>query len=402
MIRNRIFRFIVIAVIALMAFNVGVLYGQHQLPFVGPVKVVNQDQGKPQNLDFRLFWDTWRLLEEKYPTKPDETKMYYGAISGMVNSLGDPYTVFMDPEETKKFSEGLTGTFEGIGAPVGIKKGVLTIVDKPLPGSPAEKAGLKPLDAILKIDGTDTTDMTLDEAVNKIRGQKGTSVTLTILRDSETDTKDITVTRDTIVVKSVDLEFKDTAKGKIAVLKISQFGDDTADGVNNAANEILAKGAKGIIIDLRGNPGGYLDSAVDVAGHFVPSGSLVTTEAFSNDKTQGYTSHGDNRLGKLSTVILVNEGSASAAEILAGALHDDRQIKLIGEKTYGKGSVQELEPMDNNTSIKITIAKWLTPGGKNINKEGIKPDIEVKMTAEDYNANKDPQFDKALEVVTGN
>lgn len=407
MIRNKIFKLIIIVVIVLLAFNVGVLYGQKQLPFVGPGKVINQNQGKPEDVDFELFWDTWRLLEEKYsdPSKIDKNKMLYGAISGMVKSLDDPYTAFMDPEDTKKFAEELNGTFEGIGAPVGIRKGILTIVDPPISDSPAERAGLKPLDKILKINETETTDLTIDEAVSMIRGPKGTVVTLTILREKETDTREIKVTRDTIIVKGVELSYKDSDKGKIAVLKISRFGEDTFNDVNTAANDILAKDAKGIVLDLRGNPGGLLNSAVDIAGVFLPPGQTVTIESYNDknrDRDKTYKTRGDNKLGKLPIVILANGGSASASEILAGALHDNRGVRIIGEKTFGKGSVQELEDLKGKSSIKITVARWLTPLGKNINKDGIKPDIEIKMTIEDYEANKDPQLDKAVEVVLGN
>lgn len=383
-----------------MAFNAGVWYERQQVSSAVTPKIVNEDAGKPKDLDFSLFWDTWRTLEEKYPTKPDRTKMFYGAIEGMVKSLGDPYTVFMDPEETKKFADELDGTFEGIGAPVGLRKGILTIIDPPLSDSPAEKAGLKPMDEILKVDNTETIDLSLDESVNLIRGPKGTTVTLTIQRGNEDETKEFRVIRDTIVIKSVELEYKNTDKGKIAILKISRFGEDTFQLVNIAAGDILKTGAKGIILDLRSNPGGYLESAVDIAGNFLPSGKLVTTEAYSNDNKEPNYTRGDNKLGSLPLVVLINGGSASAAEILAGALHDDRQIKLIGEKTFGKGSVQEIQKNSkDNSSLKITVAEWLTPSNININKAGIKPDIEKKISREDFDAGKDPQLDAALKTI---
>jgi len=399
MIKNRIVKFIAVIVILGMVFNFGVLYGQKKisLPLPSPVKIINQNSGKPQNLDFSLFWDTWKLLEQKYAGKTDETAMFYGAVKGMVASVGDPYTVFMDPAETKNFADELSGTFDGIGAEIGMKKNIVTVI-APLPGSPAQIAGLKALDKILKINDAVTADMTIDEAVSAIRGPKGTIVALTILRGSETATREIKITRDTIIIKSVELKIDASAPQKVAVLKISQFGADTFDNVNVAADEILKNDAKGIVLDMRNNPGGFLDSAVNIAGLFIPEGRIVTTKSSNNSK-ENYTTNGNGKLAKLPIVVLVNEGTASAAEILAGALRDDRQIKLIGEKTFGKGSVQEVENLKDNSSLKVTIAEWLTPSGKNINKEGLAPDIEIKLSQADFDANKDPQMDEALKII---
>jgi len=398
MLKNKIFKFIIVVAISLLAFNFGIWYGQKQIPFVGPIRIINQDIGKPKDLDFSLFWDTWSLIEQKYASKIDKTKMFYGAISGMVKSLDDPYTVFMDPSETNDFSQELKGTFEGIGAEIGVRKSIITII-APLSSSPAEKAGLKPLDKVIKINDTSTMDLSLEEAVNLIRGPKGTAVTLTILRGNESETREISIIRNTIVVKSVELKIEGEKENKIAVLKISRFGEDTFDNVNIAADEILKQDAKGMIIDLRNNPGGFLDSAVDIAGIFMPKGEIVTIQSFSNNKKENYLADGSNKLGNIPTVILANEGSASAAEILAGALKDNRKIQIIGEKTYGKGSVQEVQNLKDGSSVKITIAEWLTPSGKNINKEGIAPDIEIKLTKEAIDENKDPQMDKALEII---
>lgn len=398
MMQKRIVKLTLIILIVALTFSAGFWHGQKQIPFVGPLKITNTDLGAPKDIDFSLFWDTWRLLEEKYPTKPDKTKMFYGAIGGMVKSLDDPYTTFMNPEETKKFSNELSGVFDGIGAEIGIKKEIITII-APLPDSPAEKSGLRAMDKVLKINDASTMDLALDEAVNLIRGPKGTVVTLTIFRGNESETREFKITRDTITVKSVNLKFDASGKEKIAIFKITQFGEDTFQNVNLSANEILKQDAKGIILDLRNNPGGFLNSAVDIAGDFIVQGKIVTIERFSNNKTKNYLAEGDNRLGNLPMVILVNEGSASAAEILAGALRDNRQIKIIGEKTFGKGSVQEVENLKDNSSIKITIAEWLTPSGKNINKEGLQPDIEVKISKDDFDANRDPQMEKALEII---
>lgn len=402
MLKNKIFKVIIIAAIILSAFNFGIWCGQKQIPSaaIGSFKIINENVGAPRNLDFSLFWDTWKLIKEKYTdtSKVDEQKMFYGAISGMVESLDDPYTVFMDPSETKKFDEELSGVFEGIGAEIGVKKNIITII-APLPDSPAEKAGLMAGDKIYKIDEIVTIDLSLNEAVSLIRGPKGTTVVLTIIRGAEAESREIKIVRNTIVVKSVELEFKNINNGTMAILKISRFGEDTFSDVKIFAAEILKRNAKGIVLDLRNNPGGFLDSSVDIAGIFLPANEIVTIEKFNNDNKKDYLTAGKNELGKIPLVVLANEGSASASEILAGALRDNRQIKIIGEKTFGKGSVQEVQPLKDRSTLKITIAEWLTPSGKNINKEGINPDIEVEIKPEDFEAEKDPQMEKALEIL---
>lgn len=399
--KSRFLQFITVIVLFIFTFGAGIFYGQKQvsLPAAGKqsFEIINKDVGAPRDLDFSLFWDTWQLIKEKYAdtAKIDEQKMFYGAIGGMVESLDDPYTIFMDPSETKKFDEELNGVFDGIGAEIGVKKNIITII-APLPNSPAEKAGLKAGDKIYKINETVTIDLSLNEAVSLIRGPKGTTVALTIIRDNETESREIKIVRNTIVIKSAELKFENTDKGKIAILKISRFGEDTFSNVKTFAKEILMQNAKGIVLDLRNNPGGFLDSSVDIAGIFLPAGKIVTIEKFSNDNKKDYLTAGKNELGKIPLVILTNGGSASASEILAGTLRDNRQIKIIGEKTFGKGSVQEVQPLKDNSTLKITIAEWLTPSGKNINKEGISPDIIVELKPEDFEAEKDPQMDAAL------
>lgn len=402
--KNRIIQLIAILIVIIFSFSAGNFYGIKKGPIFstepgGAVNIINQNAGAPQDLDFSLFWETWKILKEKYTdsSKIDEKKMFYGAIKGMVSSIDDPYTVFMDPTETQKFNEELSGVFEGIGAEIGIKNNIVTVI-APLPDSPAEKAGLKAGDKIYKIDDVITVDMSVNEAVSKIRGPKGTTVILSVIRDNETDSREIKIVRNTIIVKSVELNFKKTDKGEIAILKISRFGEDTFSDVQTFAKEILKQNAKGIVLDLRNNPGGFLDSSVDIAGVFMPKDMIVTIEKFSNDNKKDYYTNGSNELGSLPIVILANEGSASAAEILSGALRDNRQIKIIGMKTFGKGSVQEVQNLDSST-LKITIAEWLTPSGKNINKEGISPDIEVDLKPADFDEGKDPQMDTALKEL---
>ncbi|NTU66667.1 MAG: S41 family peptidase [Candidatus Moranbacteria bacterium] len=359
----------------------------------------NKSPIKDKNVNFSLFWKVWDLVREKHISKSslDSQKMIYGAISGMLKATGDPYTSFFDPAENKAFSEDLGGSFEGIGAELGVKDNMLTVI-APLDGSPAEKAGLRTGDKILKIEGKTVSDMTVDEAVSLIRGKKGTDVHLTIIPNGQKDTKDITITRDTIQVKSVKLEMKD---GGIAYLKINEFGENTDKEFDAAMNSLLSQGAKGIVLDLRNDPGGLLDRCVSVASRMIPEGKVVVTEEDSSGNRSNLNTKGGDKLSYLPIVVLINEGSASASEILAGALKDNQGDVLVGKKSFGKGSVQELSNLPGGSSVKITVAKWLTPSGDYIMEKGISPDVEVDMTRDDYENNRDPQLDKALEIIKG-
>ena len=361
-----------------------------------------------QDVNFNLFWEVWDTLEKEYvdKNKLNDKEMFYGALKGLVASLDDPYTVFMDPKLSREFADDLAGTFEGIGAEIGIRKEVLTII-APLEGMPAAKAGLSAGDKVYAINGEATTGMTVDEAVSKIRGPKGTDVTLTIFKEGNDAAKDIVITRGIIIVKSVKTETVSSAgaggsqekkDNDIFVLKISNFNNDTLELFNKAVQEILTKNPKGIILDLRNNPGGYLDTAIELASEWVDDG-IIVTEKFSEEKKNEYFSRGRARLKDYPTVVLVNRGSASASEILSGALRDYKKATIVGEQTFGKGSVQTLREFGDGSSIKITVAKWLTPNGDSINDAGIKPDIEIKMTDKDYEENKDPQMDKAIEIL---
>jgi len=357
-------------------------------------EVVDQEK-----IDFDVFWNVWKLVEEKYTLEPlDYQEMIYGAVSGMVASLDDPYTVFLNPEASQQFSEDAEGSFEGIGAEIGVRDDFLTII-APLSDSPAEKAGLLAGDKVIKIDNQEVLPgrfgiIDIDEAVRLIRGKKGTAVKLMVVRNGLDDFKEIEIVRDVIDVKSVEWEMKNN---NVVYLKINQFSRDTGDELNNEIGKILAGSPKGIILDLRNNPGGYLDIAVEIASRFIPKGEVVVVEESKNRKEE-IKSLGGDRLGNLPVVILINEGSASASEILAGALRDNKKSKLVGTKSYGKGLVQEMEGLKDGSSLKITIAKWLTPNGIDINKNGIEPDIEVEMSIEDYEEDRDPQLEKALEL----
>ncbi len=375
--------------IILGVFAFGVWFGKSQ---------VVCDICPPEELDFSLFWEAWSKLEEKFVDKEniDIQEMIYGAITGMVKSLGDPYTVFMKPEDTKRFVEDVKGSFEGVGMQIDIKEGQLQVV-APLEGTPAQRAGLRAGDKITKVDGESTVDITIYEAVNLIRGPEGTEVILTIYREDWGETRDIGVVRGTIEVPSLKLEFKED---KIAYLKLYQFSERAAYDFREAVIDILESDADRIILDLRNNPGGYLEVAQDIAGWFLEKGQIVVIEDFGKGKEQKlYKAEGNPKLLSYLVVILINEGSASGSEILAGALRDNRDIKLIGQDSFGKGSVQELEKLKEGSSLKITIAKWLTPKGNLITDKGLEPDIKIEMTTEDYQEDRDPQLGKAIEII---
>lgn len=388
-------KFVLTIVIIGAIYFAGYLVGHKNLIFEqGYIpKVANTDLGKSKDIDFSLFWNAWDDVKNNYIGKTDNQKMLYGSISGMIDSLGDPYSMFMDPAEAKRFTEDLNGSFDGIGAEIENKDNQMVIV-APLEDSPAKKAGLEPQDIILKIDGQKTSELGFYEAINKIRGKKGTEVTLTVYRKGWEDTKDIKVQRDKIVVKSV----KSADKDGFAYIKINQFGDDTLKLVEDAMKVAEKDGTKGYVIDLRSNPGGYLQDAVDIASLFLEKGKVVVKEEdkYQNKKEMKTTL---NQLTDKKIVVLVDGGSASASEIFAGAIKDNKRGTIIGEKTFGKGSVQTLIGLKDGSKVRVTIAKWLTPDDHSINKEGIAPDIEIKLSEDDVANKKDPQLDKALEEV---
>ncbi len=345
-------------------------------------------------LDFNQLNSTYELLQRKFDGKLDSAKVMDGARAGIVASGGDPYTVFMDSKAAKALDDQLNGTLSGIGAEIGIKNNKLTVI-APVAGSPAEKAGLKAGDYIAEIDGKDSSSYTLDEAVSHIRGKAGTKVTLTVVRGSS-EPKKITITREVINVPSVKWSMK---PGTIGYINVTTFGSDTTEKVNQAATELKSQGATKIILDLRNDPGGYLPVAVDVASQFMSEGKVVVDERQRGRSTQKLSSHGGGTLQGMPVVVLINGGSASASEIVAGALRDDIGAKLIGEQSFGKGSVQEVVKLDGGSQIKVTVAHWFTPSGKGIDKVGIKPDIIVKQTNDDFNASRDPQLDRALQEL---
>ncbi len=345
---------------------------------------------------FDMVQDVWALLQKQYYVQPlKQSDAVYGAVRGMVNSLGDPYTSFFPPKEAKSFQDEISGMFEGIGSEIGIKNGKLVVI-APLSGSPAEKAGLKAGDTILSINGTSTDGTALDTAVMSIRGAKGTSVTLEVLKTGETTTKKITIVRDSISVKSATLAMRGNG---IGVLTLSYFGPQTKQEFTAAANSFLVQHGKGLILDVRNNPGGYLDGAVDVMSTFVDPGTLVVSEKYADGKVIRHTTKGGGALKGIPLVVLVDQGTASAAEIVAGALQDEKRAAILGAKTFGKGSVQELQDLPDGSSMKITVAHWFTPNDRSIQDAGITPDKDVQLTADDFNSNRDPQMDAAVQEI---
>ena len=379
-------------------FGFGFFIGNFSKPSVEKIEgLSNKELDIPSLVDFNLFWDAWNVVERKYVNRfeLDRQKMVYGAIVGMLDSLEDPYSIFMEPKDSEKFIDDMSGSFDGIGAEVGIRKEVLTIIS-PLEGNPAQKAGLKPGDKILKIDDILTGDLNLDEAVSLIRGERGVEVTLLIFREEWKEAKEIKIIRDEIKIPIIKWEILDD---NIAHIQFYHFTENSASEFRRTINEILLLQPNGIILDLRNNPGGYLETAVDIASWFLPKGEIVIIEDFGNDKRNEFISKGYKKLEDMPTIVLINEGSASASEILAGALRDIKEIKIVGQKSFGKGSIQQLEKLKGGSSVKITVAKWLTPSGLSISEEGIAPDEEVEITMEDIDEMRDPQLDKALEML---
>ena len=365
-------------------------------------QVINQNEA-PASVDYNLLWEAIKTLNEKYIDKPlDQQKILYGAVKGAIDSVGDPYTAFFQPKDLQNFQTQLKGSFSGIGAEVGKKNDAIVII-APLEETPAKRAGILAGDIIVQVDGQSTAGWSVDQAVEKIRGAKGTKVTLNIYRNGKDKPFDVTMVRDTILVKSVKWKFKEVEdngrKKTVAIINLSEFGDDSRVLFNQAVNEALAKNSSGIVLDLRNNPGGYLQTAVDIASNWVKAGDLVVSEDHSDGTSEKYKGQGNPRLNGIKTIVLINGGSASAAEILSGALHDHKLAQLLGEKSFGKGSVQELIDLPGNSAVKVTIAKWVTPGGVNLNHNGLDPDIVVKLTEDDINAGKDPQMDAALKEV---
>ncbi|NTV55428.1 MAG: S41 family peptidase [Candidatus Moranbacteria bacterium] len=387
-----------------VSYQFGVDHGKSQVNtadsgILSPGSVVfSNTASQEKTIDFSLYWKVWNVLKDKYVDRGnlDAKKLFYGSIKGMLAATGDPYTTFFDPEEQKSFNEDMSGKFEGIGAEMGMRDDILTII-APLDDAPAQKAGLRPNDRVLKIDGESTTNLGLEAAVSKIRGQKGTEVKLTIYREGEDESREVSVVRDVINVKSVKTTFRDDG---IAVIRVSRFGDSTEKEFRDAVAMTVKRSPKAVVLDLRSNPGGLLNAAVSMASLMIPSGQTVVWEENGKGDRKAEKTEGGDVLSDIRTVVLIDEGSASASEILAGALREDRDnVTLVGKKSYGKGSVQELISVGSDMSVKVTVARWLTPKGNQINEKGISPDAEVGITIDDIKNARDPQMDKAVEIL---
>lgn len=394
-----IFTSLLIIVAGWFGYWLGTHEVQVKLNRKNPLKVDRKIPENKQNIDFSLFWNVWDRLEKSYLDRKtlDSSQMVIGAIRGMVASLGDPYTVFLEPTENKEVKEDLNGSFDGVGIQLGYNKDNQLAVIAPLSGTPAKAAGVKAGDLILKIDDESATALSADEAAKKIRGPKGTKVKLTLLSLEEKEPHEVEITRETIIVPSVEVEFQSSENQEIAHLKLLKFGDRTAEEWEKAVGEIMTHQPKvaGIILDLRNNPGGYLSGSVFIASEFLEKGIIVQQEYADGTKE----TYSVDRQGKLLTqplVVLINEGSASASEIVAGSLRDHLRAEIVGFKSFGKGTIQEAQDLINGAGLHVTIARWLLPSGDSIDKSGIEPQTEIK---DDPETEKDEQLGKAIEVL---
>ena len=390
-------------IIAVGFFNLGFNAGERSLPeTIAGIK--NQVEGKPDDVDFAPFWKAWNLINEKYvpasttAQKVDSQERVWGAIQGLTGSLGDPYTVFFPPVESALFESDIRGNFEGVGMEVVAKDGAVTVI-APLKNSPASRAGIMAGDRIAKIGNKETSNLSTEDAVLIIRGPKGTRVTLTIFRNGKKEPFDIEVVRDVIDIPTIDTK---TLPGGIFVIELYSFSAQSPNLFRAALREFVLSGNNKLILDLRGNPGGYLEAAIDMASWFLPPSKVIVREDFGPSREgKVYRSKGYDIFSEtLKFVILVDRGSASASEILAGALAEHGRAVLVGDKTFGKGSVQELVGITSKTSLKITIARWLTPNGLSISQEGIEPQFTIKYSTADREAGRDPQLAKAIEILT--
>lgn len=384
-------------------FFSGFYLGEHSKSESEKVRaVINKTEGMDTSVDFASFWKAWNIINEKYVSTASSTEKItdqtrvYGAIEGMVASLGDPYTIFFPPVESKTFNDEISGNIEGVGMEVAIKDGILTVV-APLKNTPAFRAGIKTGDKIIKIGETLTSQLNVLEAIGLIRGERGTKVTVTILREGKKEPFDVTMTRDIIDIPTIDTEIKND----VFIIRLYNFSAISPNSFREALRAFVESGKYKLIVDLRGNPGGYLEAAIDMASWFLPAGKVIVKEDFRNEQdAQVFRSKGYNIFSdKLELVVLIDGGSASASEILAGALQEHGVATLVGTKSFGKGSVQELVEITDDTSLKVTVAKWLTPKGKSISNGGLTPDVLVKFDEEKFKNGVDTQLNKALEIL---
>jgi carboxyl-terminal processing protease len=366
--------------------------GNWHLNFVRSAVVSNKTL--PNELDYSTVNKIYQALKQSYDGSLDVNTLITGLKKGLVNSAGDPYTTYLTADEAKDFNDQLNGSFTGIGAELG-KQGSDIIIIAPISGYPADKAGLKPKDVIVSIDGKDTNGLSVDEAVQKIRGEVNTDVKLIVIRNGQ-ERLEFNITRQEITIPSVDSKIVDN---NIGYIRISRFGEDTASLVNAAAKDFKTKNVRGIILDLRNDPGGYLNAAVSVSNEWLKDGQTILQEKRGGQVTQTFKAQGNGQLNGIPTIVLINDGSASASEITAGALQDNKVAKVVGVKSFGKGSVQEFDKLSGGDVLKVTIARWYTPNGKNIDKAGIEPDIQQDISSTDAKNSVDSQLNKAITLI---
>ena len=396
--KNKLTDFLLLLSFIILIFGSGYKLGEYKSRFTSLQPTTYNLQ---PDVNFDLFWETWNKLNERYvdQKKVDKKKMYMGAIKGMVASIEDPYTFFLTPDENKQTKDDLGGKFEGIGAQLGLKDNRIVIIS-PLKKSPAETAGVRAGDFINKVNGASTNNWTLSQAVSKIRGPKNTKVKLTLERNSKEI--EVTIVRQQIIVASVENSYEKN----IAILKVNQFGDNTNDEWDKAVQNISEKWSKkqvtGLVLDLRDNPGGYLDSSVYLASDFLPLGKLVVKQEATLYGDKEYRVSRIGSLKDIPMVVLINKGSASASEILAGALRDHKRAQLVGEKSFGKGSVQEALDLSQGAGLHVTVAKWVLPNGDWINGKGIEPKIKIVNEIKEGNTlskETDKQLQSAVEIL---
>lgn len=402
--KNKKARFALTAVASfLVVFGGGVYVGALGAPFAGAN--IEFSSAPPEQVDFGPLYKSWRILEEHFAAATtteqgtDEERVW-GAIQGLAASYGDDYTVFFPPEDKELFESEIRGDFEGVGMEIGVRDEVLTVI-APLKDTPAYRAGIQSGDLIIEIDGESTLGLSTEAAVKRIRGEGGTSVTFTIVRNGDASFE-VSVVRDTITLPTLDTELRPDG---VFVIQLYNFNASAPQLFRDAVRAFAESGTDKMIIDLRGNPGGYLEVAVDIASWFLPVGKVVVSEDYNNEtQNNAHRSRGyDVFTDQLKLVVLIDQGSASASEILAGALSEHGKATLIGEQSFGKGSVQQVFPVTDTTSLKVTVARWLTPNGTSISDGGITPDVAVEVTEEDREAERDPQLERAVEfLLTGN
>lgn len=404
---SRLTIIVLVLVFSFGAFSFGVHVGRGDESGVASVTSASTT-GAPEGVDLAPVWRAWEILQEKYvsasstETVTDQDRVW-GMIEGLAGSLEDPYTVFFPPADAEIFEADISGNFEGVGMEIAKRDGVLTVV-APLKDTPAYNAGIKSEDKIVEIDGKETRTLSVEQAVKLIRGERGTEVVFSILREGAPESLTIPVTRDVIQIPTISTDPEDGAGLRddgVYVIQLYNFSAVSQNLFRGALRDFVLSGSDKLLLDLRGNPGGYLDAAVDMASWFLPVGKVVVEENFGDKqkpivyRSRGYDVFNDN----LKMAIVVDAGSASASEILAAALREHGVATLIGDRTFGKGSVQELVSITDDTALKVTVARWLTPNGNSISDSGIEPDIEVLLTPEDIETGEDPQIEQAAEFL---